>query len=151
MLGFFKTGKDLEQQETNQEVIAREFKRRGMVIFPAITIGYGMFYVCRMTMSVVKKPEILAVVLDPPEASPGQSVTASFLMADERGPVVGTANLWMPMVDEQEVGNDPLAFAQALNDMGLSIDDLAGDRLEFVVGPAESYRFDEEGRYVGDD
>jgi len=95
------------------------------------------------TMAVLKKPEIISVVLDPPEAAPGETVTASFLMADERGVIDGRANLWLPAVGGDE--DDPAALIEGLAELGLELDDLAAPTLELTVGPAASYVFDEDG------
>ena len=51
--------------------------------------------------SILMKPEIISIALDPPEAAPGEAVTASFLAADQYGaiteaPVQGALlQVWM--------------------------------------------------------
>ncbi len=94
------------------------------------------------SMALLKKPEILSVVLDPPEAAPGEAVTASFLIADDRGVIEGRANLWMPMGGESA---DAAAMVETLETMGLTIDDLAAPALGFQVPPKEMFGFDENG------
>ena len=44
--------------------------------------------------SLVKKPEIISIVLDPPEAAPGDTVSASFLLVDEKGAMAPQLQFW---------------------------------------------------------
>ncbi len=91
------------------------------------------------TMAVLKKPEILSVVLSPPEAVPGQTVRATFLMADDRGVIEDNANVWMPMgASDEDMG-------AALAEMGLSLESLGEAEFEFKVPPASSFSFDADG------
>lgn len=53
------------------------------------------------TASLVRKPMVLSVVLDPPEAAPGESVTATVLMADARGPLSPVMQMWAMIPPEQ--------------------------------------------------
>lgn len=95
------------------------------------------------TMAVLKKPEIISVVLEPPEAAPGETVTASFLLADERGVIDGRAALWLPTAGGS--GDDPEALLAALEWLGLELPELAAPSLTFTVGPAALYQFDAAG------
>ncbi len=69
--------------------------------------------------NILKKPEILAVTLDPPEAAPGDTVRASFLAADQFGAISkpvedGTGLLQVWMLSEPGAS----AFASAAADNG---------------------------------
>lgn len=55
---FFKSGANHPDPEKDAEAIRREYKRHQLRIFISLTIGYGMFYVCRLSLSVMKKPLI---------------------------------------------------------------------------------------------
>ncbi len=94
------------------------------------------------SMAVLRKPEILSVVLDPPEAAPGEQVTASFLIADNRGVIEGQSNLWIPMGKES---SDEAAMIETLMAMDLTLDDLAEPTLAFTVPPKEMFGFDKDG------
>ncbi|MCP4676832.1 MAG: hypothetical protein GY854_15225 [Deltaproteobacteria bacterium] len=91
------------------------------------------------TMAVVKKPEILSVVLSPPEAVPGQTVRATFLMADDRGVIEDNANVWMPMGASDE------DMEASLAKMEIDLESLGEAEFEFKVPPASSFTFDEDG------
>ncbi len=79
------------------------------------------------TMALLKKKEILSVVLEPPEAAPGEVVRASFLIADERGIIEDPIAVWLP--DEPaELASEPFGAA-----------------FEMILGSEEAYRFDENG------
>ena len=94
------------------------------------------------SMALLKKPEILSVVLEPPEAAPGEQVNASFLIADGKGVIEGKAALWMPMTEGQ---TDEAFMAETLAAMALELDDLAAPTLDFTVPPAELFGFDDDG------
>ncbi len=94
------------------------------------------------SMASLKKPEILSVVLEPPEAAPGEQVTASFLIADNKGVIEGKASLWMPMGD---TSSEDAAMDETLGAMDLTLDDLAASTFRFTVPPAEMFGFDEDG------
>jgi|GEM_PF-2086549 len=80
------------------------------------------------TSSIVVKPTIISIVVEPPEAAPGDVVTASYLLADEKGTLTAPLQLWtlsdgisasaMDAVDE---GNVTLEDGQNQN---ISPDDL---------------------------
>jgi OPA family sugar phosphate sensor protein UhpC-like MFS transporter len=54
---FFASGED-RPLLSDQEQIARLYKRNRISIMLAITVGYGIAYMCRLGLSVVKKPLI---------------------------------------------------------------------------------------------
>lgn len=56
LLTFFKTGPDLPLADLSKEELDRTYTRRRRSVFLGITVGYGFFYVTRLTLSVVKKP-----------------------------------------------------------------------------------------------
>lgn len=83
------------------------------------------------TQALVKKAELLSIVLHPPEAVVGQQVTASFLMVDEHGPLSPSYNIWLPSSPEQ-LSSD--ALQQALSEQGIAPIQLTGQRLTFTAG-----------------
>jgi len=64
ILGFFKTGPDAPRLSLSKEELAKRFRSRRIAGFLGITLGYGFFYVARLSMSVVKKPMLDAGILD---------------------------------------------------------------------------------------
>lgn len=61
---FFRTGADRPPMSNDPNVINAEFKRRRWSVFLSITLGYALFYVCRLNWSVVKKPLMDNGILD---------------------------------------------------------------------------------------
>lgn len=57
-LNFFKTGPDAPPLQLPEAEIQRRYNLRRWLAFVGITIGYGFFYVARLSLSVVKKPII---------------------------------------------------------------------------------------------
>jgi OPA family sugar phosphate sensor protein UhpC-like MFS transporter len=57
VLKFFATGAD-KPQIANAQQVNKIYKRNRIFIMFAITFGYGSYYICRLAMSVVKKPLI---------------------------------------------------------------------------------------------
>ncbi|MDJ0765859.1 MAG: hypothetical protein QNJ97_22945 [Myxococcota bacterium] len=96
------------------------------------------------TMAVLKRPEILSIVLEPPEAAPGETVKASFLMADRRGVIQGNANVWLPTDGSGEASESEMVAL--LDEMGLDLESLGTAAIEFQVPLAGSFTFDEDGR-----
>lgn len=97
------------------------------------------------TQSILKKPEILSVVLDPPEVAPGGSVRASFLAIDEYGPLELPMQLWMlidsidtlrPASGDAEEG--PLPDGAQLDPESMGFFPV----FDFRARPQEHYRFD---------
>jgi hypothetical protein len=67
-------------------------------VTPALVCGCGFKFGPSFedaTQSILKKTEILSIVLDPPEALPGDTVVASYLVADEFGVVQPEFQLWL--------------------------------------------------------
>ncbi|HYK88053.1 MAG TPA: MFS transporter, partial [Acidobacteriota bacterium] len=56
LVTFFRTGPDRPQFSSDQSLIDRLYGRKRLSVFLSVTFGYGLFYVCRMNFSVVKKP-----------------------------------------------------------------------------------------------
>lgn len=56
LLDFYKTGPDAPSADLSPQQLDAEYRRRRRNVFLGITIGYGFFYVTRLTLSVVKKP-----------------------------------------------------------------------------------------------
>ncbi len=68
MLAFFrKTPPAPVIRERSNPEVAAEMRRRQWAVFFAITVGYGFYYVCRLSFSVAKKPMADAGVFDPAE------------------------------------------------------------------------------------
>ena len=62
VLRFFRTGPDLPLIEDPKEV-ERVYEKKRFDVFLWLTIGYGFFYTCRLSLSVAKKPMLDAGVL----------------------------------------------------------------------------------------
>ena len=65
LIDFFKTGADKPIFSENKEEVKKKFEWMRWQVFISITIGYGLFYICRANLSIVKKPMIDAGILDP--------------------------------------------------------------------------------------
>jgi OPA family sugar phosphate sensor protein UhpC-like MFS transporter len=57
LLKFFKTGADKPVLEDRDEV-DRLYRSKRRSVFFALVFGYSFFYVCRLTLSIAKKPMI---------------------------------------------------------------------------------------------
>lgn len=58
-MGFFdlyKTGPDKPLISNDDAEIRKVYERKRWSVFLSITIGYGLFYLCRLSLSVTKKP-----------------------------------------------------------------------------------------------
>ncbi len=64
MLNLFKTGPD-KPLLTNTAAIRHAYERKRRSVFFGLIFGYSFFYVCRLTISVAKKPIVDAGVLNP--------------------------------------------------------------------------------------
>ncbi len=64
MLDFFKTGKDKPILADEAE-IKRIYEHKRRSVFFGLVFGYSFFYVCRLTLSVAKKPIVDEGVLNP--------------------------------------------------------------------------------------
>ncbi|MFC1888517.1 MFS transporter [Thermodesulfobacteriota bacterium] len=67
-LDFYKTGPDKLQVDLPSEKLRKVYERKRWNVFLGITIGYGFFYVTRLTFSVVKVPIFKAGILTESEA-----------------------------------------------------------------------------------
>lgn len=65
LLDFYKTGPDKPLISKKPEAIRKKYERKRWSVFLTVTIGYGMFYICRLSLAVVKKPLIDAGIFDP--------------------------------------------------------------------------------------
>lgn len=63
VLRYFATGPDRPPLSDDPAVIRRVYERRRWSVMLSVTLGYGLFYVCRVNFSVVKKPLIDAGIL----------------------------------------------------------------------------------------
>lgn len=66
LLGFFATGPDVPEIE-DKGLIDRLFRRHRFRVMVAITLGYGLIYMCRLAIGMVKKPLIDGGVFTPTE------------------------------------------------------------------------------------
>ncbi len=64
VVAFFKTRKDLPPCSTDKSTVDRLYRRRRLSVFLSVTFGYGLFYVCRMNFSMVKKPLLDAGIMN---------------------------------------------------------------------------------------
>ena len=65
-LKFFSVSSPLESNLTEAET-RRRYSRLRWQVFLSATIGYGLFYVCRLSLNVIKKPLVDAGVLSEAE------------------------------------------------------------------------------------
>ncbi len=65
-LKFFSVSSPLERNLTETET-RRRYSRLRRQVFLSATIGYGLFYVCRLSLNVIKKPLVDAAVLSEAE------------------------------------------------------------------------------------
>jgi len=56
VLDFFRTRPDRPPVSTDPEEIRRIYEKKRWSVFLSVTLGYGMFYVGRINLAVVKKP-----------------------------------------------------------------------------------------------
>jgi len=61
--GTFKTGADKPLLQ-GEAAIKKMYEKRRWSVFLSITLGYGLFYVCRLSLSIAKKPMMEAGILD---------------------------------------------------------------------------------------
>ncbi len=110
--------------------------------------------------SIVDKPTVISVTLDPAEPSPGDTVTARFLMMDQYGRMEPEFQLWFRQGGSDSVqygatGDtfamlDPSADPQDFLDL-LGLNDLTEARLglfssfTFQLADEEAYNFNESG------
>ena len=75
LLRSFATGAEAPRIERQSE-IDRLYRRNRIRVMLAITIGYGLIYMCRLAIGVVKKPLIDQGIFTPTEL--GRSVRRCF-------------------------------------------------------------------------
>ncbi len=63
IVAFFKTGADKPRLSTDHSIIDRLYRRKRLSVFISVTLGYGLFYTCRMNFSVAKKPMLDAGIM----------------------------------------------------------------------------------------
>ena len=98
------------------------------------------------SMSELKKPELLSIVLEPPEAAPGEQVVASFLLADHKGPIEAAAQLWLPSFElADEGGRRRTNTGSAGLGPDVDLEELVLPELSLVVPERAEYEFDEQG------
>lgn len=76
-LDYFRTGPDRPVFSSDPGAVRRVYERWRWSVFLSVTIGYGLFYVCRINLSVVKKPLLDEGVMSPTEL--GLAGSALFL------------------------------------------------------------------------
>ena len=64
LLGFYSKSPSTAERNIQDPIVARELRRRKWSVFLSITFGYGFYYVCRLSFSVIKKPLADAGVFD---------------------------------------------------------------------------------------
>lgn len=60
---YFSTGPDLPMKRQDPASLRREYERRRWSVFLSVTLGYGFFYLCRLSFSMAKKPMLDGGVL----------------------------------------------------------------------------------------
>ncbi len=78
LLDFFKTGPNKPVLK-DRDGVDRLYRKKRRSVFFALVFGYSFFYVCRLTLSMTKKPMIDEGVLN--SAQMGQIGFAFFLAA----------------------------------------------------------------------
>jgi len=64
LLSVFQKNPPALPRDVGNNDVAKELRQRKWSVFLAATFGYGFYYVCRLTMSVVKKPIVDSGLLD---------------------------------------------------------------------------------------
>lgn len=111
------------------------------------------------SQSLLMKPELLSVVFDPPEAAPGDRVTASFLLADGRGVLEPNSNIWMPdeidmmapgVADGDEDAKDVAGALMDIEAVNAELEAYDLDLIQLVL-PRIVFTVPDDGRYDYDD
>ncbi len=63
-VGFYRRGPERPWSWRDPLEVRRLYERKRWMVFSTITVGYGFFYLCRLSLSVVKKPLIDEGILD---------------------------------------------------------------------------------------
>jgi len=64
IIAFFKTGADKPLISSDESVIDRLYRHKRLSVFISVTLGYGLYYTCRINFSVVKKPLLDAGIMN---------------------------------------------------------------------------------------
>lgn len=56
ILNFYRISSSTKAEEMNEATRQQRFKRIRMTTFLSATMGYGIYYVCRLSMNIVRKP-----------------------------------------------------------------------------------------------
>lgn len=56
ILNFYRISSSAKAEEMNEATRQQRFKRIRMTTFLSATMGYGIYYVCRLSMNIVRKP-----------------------------------------------------------------------------------------------
>lgn len=67
VLGFYRSTPAPAARDAADSAVIAELRRRKWSVFLTITFGYGFYYVCRLSLSVAKKPMADQGVFDPAE------------------------------------------------------------------------------------
>jgi len=67
LAGFYAKSPSVEPRNPDDPEVKRELRRRKWSVFFAITLGYGFYYVCRLSFSVAKKSMADAGIFDAAE------------------------------------------------------------------------------------
>ena len=67
LLGFYAKSASVTPRDPADPAVQRELRRRKWSVFFAITLGYGFYYVCRLSFSVAKKSMADAGLFDAAE------------------------------------------------------------------------------------
>ena len=66
LLSYFGVSPD-KPMLTDEQEIKQKYNRLRWSVFLSATLGYGMYYVCRLSLNVIKKPIVDAGVLSETE------------------------------------------------------------------------------------
>lgn len=64
LINYFKTSPDIEPIQDDQ-IVKKLYERKRRIVFITLLIGFGVYYTCRLSLSVAKKPMLDAGILDP--------------------------------------------------------------------------------------
>ena len=87
-MAFYSKSPAAPLREESEQQRAKRFKRMQWASFIAITLGYSMYYVCRTSLNVVKKPIMDAGFLDATQLG----VISSALLSNYEGPSIAINN-----------------------------------------------------------
>lgn len=66
--GFYAKSSSIAERSASDPEVQRELRRRRWSVFASITLGYGFYYVCRLSYAIAKKPMADAGVFNAEEA-----------------------------------------------------------------------------------